>query len=102
MTRRRQHSAGTLAGTSRRQASERGAERGPTARAGSGSIHRFAHARHHTVAVTGASTITYAAGVPTEAELRLCGEVTGRRVIASNVSAPTKRVAECVMTATTS
>ena len=31
--------------------------------------------------MTGASTITYAPGVPTEAELRLCGDVAGRRVI---------------------
>jgi hypothetical protein len=31
-----------------------------------------------------------------------CAVITGRRVIASNVSAPTKRVAERVITATTS
>jgi len=31
--------------------------------------------------VAAETTITYAEGVPTEAELRLCGDVTGRRVI---------------------
>lgn len=54
----------------------------PATGIGSGSgIHRRRAAGQHTGGVPNDTTITYAPGVPTETELRLCGDVSGKRVI---------------------